>query len=88
VKIYAWMNATSISRRFIKIANPIEIGATRTLLKTKIKPISDKITICPAVILANKRTVKANAFANKPRNSTMNIIGATKPGTPCGTSPL
>ena len=86
MKIYACINATNISRKFMKIAKAIEIGATRTLLKTKIRPIKAKMTICPAVIFANKRTVKAKALAKSPRNSTMNITGATNAGTPCGTS--
>ena len=51
----------------MKIAKAIEIGATRTLLKTKIRPIKAKMTICPAVIFANKRTVKAKALAKKPK---------------------
>lgn len=44
MKIYACINATNISRKFMKIAKAIEIGATRTLLKTKIRPIIEALT--------------------------------------------
>lgn len=48
-------------------------------------PNKAKITICPAVILANNLTAKAKGLVNKPNNSTTNITGVNHHGTPCGT---
>ena len=67
--------------------NKIDNGVI-TYPRVNINPINARITICPAVMFANKRIHKAKGFVNSPRNSTIIIIGITATGIPDGTSPL
>ena len=60
----------------------IDTGATVRELKIKIRQIRLKITICPAVIFANNRIIRANGFENNPIISTGIIIGRSQNGTP------
>ena len=46
--------------------NPTDTGAIAILLKVKIRDINDRMIICPAVMLANKRMVNENGFTNIP----------------------
>lgn len=69
------------------MVNTRETGAKphpATLLiapKMNINITKQVITICPATILANKRTINANGLVKIPKNSTGTKIGFTKPGT-------
>ena len=49
---------------------------------TNIKAIKLKITMCPAVIATNKRTIKANGLVNRPMISTGTMINNNGTGTP------
>ena len=65
----------------MKIENAIEIGEKAHPItglkapKMKIKEIKQMIMIWPAIILANKRIIKANGFVNTPNISTIIRIG-------------
>ena len=71
----------------MKMVNAIDTGAKphpATLLmapKIKINITKQVITMWPATILANKRTINANGLVKIPKNSTGTKIGFTKPGT-------
>ena len=41
----------------------------------KIKQVNAKMIVCPAMILANKRIIRANGLVNIPKNSTKGIMG-------------
>jgi len=57
-------------------------NATKMDLKTKIMEIRLNTMICPAVMLANKRTIRAKGFVKRLMISTGIIIGASQTGTP------
>jgi hypothetical protein len=82
VKIYACRNATKSSMQSMKITKMIDTGATVRELKIKMRQIRLKITICPAVIFANNRIIRAPGFENSPIISTGIIIGESQRGTP------
>lgn len=87
VNMYACNKATNNSKKYMNSVKGTAIAAPAQFIM-KIKPISDRIIIEPATILANNLIKSANGFVNKPINSTTIIIGSTKAGMPCGTSPL
>jgi hypothetical protein len=60
----------------------IETGATASDSKMKIRQIRLSTIICPAVMFANKRIIRANGFEIIPINSTGIIIGRSQNGTP------
>ena len=66
----------------MKITKKIDIGATERELKMKIRQIRLNTIICPAVIFANKRIIRANGLENNPIISTGIIIGNSQKGTP------
>jgi hypothetical protein len=68
----------------IKITKMIDTGATVRELKIKIRQIRLRITICPAVIFANNRIIRAPGFENNPMISTGIITGRSHNGTPGG----
>ena len=71
----------------MKIVNARDTGAKpqpATLLiapKMKINITKQVITMCPATMLANKRTINAKGLVKIPKNSTGTKIGFTNPGT-------
>src|SRR5690554_1783176 len=82
VKMKACKKATNNFN--IKRNNDIGIDspAHAALPNVNIIPVNDNIIMCPAVIFANKRTIKANGLANIPIISTGIIIGNKAIGTP------
>ena len=81
VKTYAWIKATSSSRQFMKI---IRIKLTNEREAPMAKPnwqvmnithVSDRIMAWPPIMLANKRTIRANGFVNMPNSSMTGIMG-------------
>ena len=68
----------------MKITKMIDTGATVRELKIKMRQIRLKITICPAVIFANNRIIRAPGFENNPIISTGIITGRSHNGTPGG----
>ena len=58
------------------------IAPTNSCLNTKIKLIKLSTMMCPAVILANKRTINAKGFVIIPNNSTGNTIILNGDGAP------
>lgn len=82
VKMKACKKATNNFN--IKRNNDIGIDnpAHAALPNVKIIPVNDNIIMCPAVIFANKRTIKANGLAKTPTISTGIIIGNNHTGTP------
>ena len=70
VKIYACKNATSNSIQSINTTNNTEAGDTASVLKINMSDIKLSTIMWPAVILANKRIIKANGFEIIPINST------------------
>lgn len=81
VNIKACRKATNNSKTLINKANGTEMKATPALDNIKIKPIKLNIIMWPAVMLANRRIIKAIGFINKPTNS----MGANKIRTGTGT---
>ena len=84
VKTYAWMYATSSSKAVIKMVIKIEtmlitppIPAPYIPPIMKIKAISTMMTMCPARMLANKRTIKAKGLVMVEMSSMMGISGMT-----------
>lgn len=63
-------------------AKTTDTGETHTVPKIKMSEIKLKMMMCPAVILANKRTIKANGLVKILSISTGIIIGAKKGDTP------
>ena len=61
--------------------NATETGAIAKLLNIKINETKLNTIICPAVILANKRIIKANGLEKIPIISTTHIIGNNQKGT-------
>ena len=41
----------------------------------KIRQVRARMIVCPAMILANRRIIKANGLVNTPKNSTKGMIG-------------
>jgi len=82
VKIYAWRNATRSSRQSIKITKNIETGARARESKINIKHIRLNTMMCPAVIFANSRIIRAKGLENNPIISTGIITGNNQKGTP------
>ena len=62
--------------------NNIETGDTHTVLKINMSDNKLSIMMCPALILANKRTIKAKGFVNIPIISIGIIMGNKSGGTP------
>ena len=84
VKIYACRKATKSSRRLIKSAKNTAAGDTKILLSIKIILRKDRITIWPAVMLANNRIHNAKGLVNCPMISTGIIMGKSQEGMPGG----
>jgi hypothetical protein len=82
VKTYACRKATNSSRQSINNTKSIDTGAIASDLKMNIRLTRLRMIICPAVIFANKRTMRANGFANIPITSTGIMIGNNQRGTP------
>ena len=59
----------------INTTNPTDTGDTQSVLKINISDIKLRITMWPAVILANKRIIKAIGFENIDTISTGIMIG-------------
>ena len=70
------------SRQSMKITKRIETGATASESNIKIRQIRLNTIICPAVMFANKRIIRANGFEISPIISTGIIIGRSQKGTP------
>lgn len=73
-------NSNTLINNAIGNASPLHA----TLPNAKMIPINAKTMICPAVMFANKRTVKANGFVKTPTISIGIIIGNKAAGTPGG----
>jgi hypothetical protein len=82
VKIYAWITATSISIRYIKLIKRPDAGTTTHILNINMSSSRLNIIMCPPIIAANRRIVRANGFVNNPKNSTGANISITGFGTP------
>ena len=70
VKMNACKNATINSKNMIATAIANGSGATTNEWNVKIIPTKASTTMCPAVMLANKRIVSANGLVNFPSSST------------------
>ena len=76
VNIYACRQATSNSRQFMNAQNSTETIVipkfTNNPIDTviKIRQVRARMIVCPAMILANRRIIKANGLVNTPKNST------------------
>lgn len=66
----------------IKIDIGIDSPLHAALPNVKIIPVNDNIIMCPAVMFANKRIIKAKGFVKIPIISTGIIIGNNQAGTP------
>lgn len=75
-------NATSNSNTPIKRDIGTDSPAHAALPNVKIIPVRDNTIICPAVMFANKRTVKANGFVKTPIISIGIIMNKSNLGTP------
>ena len=62
--------------------NATLIGATARFSKKKMSPTSDRRTMCPAVMFANKRIINANGFVSNDTISIGTMIGARNTGAP------
>ena len=82
VNTYACKAATNISNTDINNTKAPEIGETATVSNIKINENKLKIIMCPAVIFAKRRIIKAKGFVSIPISSTGTIIGASHTGTP------
>lgn len=65
----------------MKITNGTETNGITNDLKIKINDNKLKIKICPAVMFANKRIIKANGLVKIPINSIGTINNFKGPGT-------
>jgi len=83
VKINACKKATIHSRISINKAKGTETNPIIADLNTNIKPINEMTMICPAVIFANKRIIKAIGLINIPAISIGINIGQIAFGA-CG----
>ena len=81
VKINACKKATKISNVPIKSPIGTDKPAQAIDFVAKITPINANTTMCPAVIFANKRMIRAKGFVNVPMISTGIIIGYNAIGT-------
>ena len=61
-----------------------ETGATARDLKTKMRPMSDTMTMWPPTMLAKRRTDKVMGRIKNEKNSMIKINGAIHNGTPLG----
>src|SRR5690554_109832 len=82
VKMKACKKATNNFN--IKRNNDIGIDSPlhAALPNVKIIPVNDNMIMCPAVMFANKRIIKANGFVIIPISSIGIIIGNNAIGTP------
>ena len=64
------------------MANGTETAATPKFLNKNMKLRILSMMMCPAVMLANKRIIKAKGLVKIPINSTGIIIGSNAIGTP------
>lgn len=75
--------ATNNSITFMNKPNAIETGEIATVLNMKMIDINDRMIICPAVMFANKRIIKAKGLDIAPTNSIgakRILIGTGTPG--------
>src|SRR5207253_4939908 len=84
VNTYACTSATNSSSMKMPSANATDTGATYTE-RNSVSAMRKKMTMCPATMLAKRRTVRANGLVNSPRISTGSMIGYSHTGTPLGT---
>ena len=81
VNIYACRQATNNSRQFMNAQNSTETIVipkfTNNPIDTviKIRQVRARMIVCPAMILANRRIIRANGLVNTPKNSTKGMIG-------------
>lgn len=66
----------------MNITNKIETGATARDLDMKIRQTRLSTIMCPAVIFAKRRIIRANGFEKIPMISTGIITGSSQKGTP------
>ena len=83
VNIYACNAATSSSRVNMNIINGTDTKEMASDFKMNISDTKLKIKMWPAVMLANKRSNRANGLVNTPMISTGHMIGYIHFGT-CG----
>ena len=81
VKIYACKNATNNSITLINTVNGTATIAITKDLKINIKEIKLNTKMCPAVMFANKRIIKATGLVNIPKISTGINNGYNHQGT-------
>ena len=81
VNTYAWMNATNTSTQFMKILNNTDTILMDVLMTAPILAVTNtmlvnaKIMECPAMMLANKRIIKAKGLVKMPNNSMAGMMG-------------
>ena len=85
VNTYAWMKPTMISRSISPRTMGTANSPTRTLLNRKMIEKIARMAICPAVMLAARRIVRAKGLTNMLRISMGIRIGSAKTGRPGGT---
>ena len=59
----------------MNITNNIETGATASVSKIKMRQTRLRTIICPAVMFAKRRIIRANGFENKPYQFNKNHYG-------------
>ena len=82
VNRYACKKATKSSNTEMNKAIGTDNIPHAALLLIKMMDTNAKMIMCPAVIFANKRTIKAKGFVKIPMNSIGIIIGNKAIGTP------
>src|SRR6185503_16778584 len=83
VKMYACSRQTRSSMPLMNRANgTVRTAPTHAFCRMNTMLISDRMTTCPAVMLANNRTHSANGLVNIPRISTGIMIGISQTGRP------
>lgn len=82
VNTYAWMNATSSSRQFMNMQKRtltavIEAHmAVPIFAVTKTTLVKARMMMCPAMMLAKRRTVSEKGLVNTPMNSMVGMMGS------------
>src|SRR5262245_55027529 len=94
VKMYAWMNATRISRSMMKSDRSSETGIIDTpkvVLTAAIRGMRSSsvvMTMWPASMFAKSRIMSAKGFVNMEMISTGIMMGRSHAGSPGGTMPM
>lgn len=81
VNTYAWMNATSNSRQFMKMQKRTLTAVMEAHMPAPIFAVTNttlvraRMMMCPAMMLAKRRTVNEKGLVKTPMNSMVGIMG-------------